>query len=276
MQNWMIIPVNQGEYSQEILKSSRKNALMAMKKYKSNVEDFNISQIIILSEKWRKRFSYIFAYLKDEYNGQMNELIELSERALTYACHYENGLRTGLKATATPVDPPNYEISLAKHYHLFCDEMRLTGFSGRLPIVGDVLKTLCIVKMIQAAQCIDDDLEKSLDLLYESSEFLHFANSGENKIHSFFEYRAAKKDEVVKNGRKGAENRHKPLKLLRIWVIEEYKKLLPEKKWTVASAAAFDLIDSAIDHGRTINANITRTNGPRKIAEWINAYKKTI
>lgn len=70
-------------------------------------------------------------------------------------------------------------------------------------------------------------------------------------------------------GKKGAKRRHAAMAELREWTIEQYKA----GNWPTNSAAAFDLKDSVIDHGRTINATLTPTNAQRTIQSWISNHK---
>jgi hypothetical protein len=65
-------------------------------------------------------------------------------------------------------------------------------------------------------------------------------------------------------GKSGASKRHGPMAALRSWAIDRYR----EGKWASANQAAFDLMESVIAHGRTINANLSPANAQRTIAEW--------
>lgn len=275
MQNWVIIPVDQVEYSQEALNFARQNALLNLKNNKFDTFKLDKECVSNLGERWQRKFSYLCDSLEEKYNGKLIDLIELSRTANFFTFHYESALRSKPNDSQGRAEA-DHAIFLARHYPLFCEFVMSKLGPRPLPVTGDILRAICIEKMIQAAQCIGDDIGKALDFLYESINMTNAAERFENKIDSYFEYTDAKKEETKKNGRKGAENRHMPSKLLRNWVIEEYKRLLPSKEWVSANAAALDLIGLAIDHGRTINATITKTNGQRKIAEWINAYKKTI
>ena len=75
-----------------------------------------------------------------------------------------------------------------------------------------------------------------------------------------------------KNGRAGAEARHTPTRKLREWTIEQYRA----GKWASANKAAFDLVESVREHGRTIGAHLTRENAQRTIADWIRAANKSV
>lgn len=68
-----------------------------------------------------------------------------------------------------------------------------------------------------------------------------------------------------KQGKSGAFKRHKPMRLLEKWTLDQYQI----GKWPSANAAAHDLKDEVIAHGKTINAHLTITNAQRTIADWI-------
>lgn len=71
-------------------------------------------------------------------------------------------------------------------------------------------------------------------------------------------------------GKRGAENRHAPMRKLRTWTIQQYRA----GSWPSANQAAHDLKDKVIAYGRTINADMTAQNAQRTIALWINASLK--
>lgn len=70
-------------------------------------------------------------------------------------------------------------------------------------------------------------------------------------------------------GKAGALRSHAPMARLRSWAIERYQA----GKWKSANQAAHSLRDSIIEHGRTINANLTEQNAQRTIAEW---FRKSV
>jgi hypothetical protein len=72
------------------------------------------------------------------------------------------------------------------------------------------------------------------------------------------------------NGKKGSTKRHAPMAELKAWTLKRYS----EGKWPSANKAAFDLKESVITHGKTINVHLTEGNAQRTIAEWINEHKK--
>lgn len=65
-------------------------------------------------------------------------------------------------------------------------------------------------------------------------------------------------------GRLGAKKRHAPMAELKSWAIQKYR----EKKWKSANQAAHALKSLIMDHGRTIDANLSEENAQRTIADW--------
>jgi hypothetical protein len=72
-------------------------------------------------------------------------------------------------------------------------------------------------------------------------------------------------------GKRGADNRHAPMRALRAWTIGQFRT----GKWSSANQAAYDLKDKVMAHGRTINAELQAQNAQRTIAAWINDALKT-
>lgn len=273
---WILVPANKIKYSEEVMDFARAAALQAMKSPEFDIIDFENIKIGILGEKWENKFSHINTFLNGKYEGQLHDLLALSRRAITYAHQYETALISKGKNTAAALSNQENGNFLAQHYYLFCEDMRLTGFKGSLPVIGDILKAVCLDNLIQAAKIIEKDLERALDLLFDASRAAEIADAGENKVRSFFEYKEAKKKEVRKNGGKGAEKRHSSMNTLCNWVIDKYKIDVQEKKWKSGNAAAHDLLNHAIEHGKTIGASLTKTNGQRTIAKWINDHLKSV
>lgn len=73
----------------------------------------------------------------------------------------------------------------------------------------------------------------------------------------------------ILNGKKGIEKRYVPMRELRAWAVEKYKS----QNWPSANAAALALEQQVIEHGRTINATLTKTNARRTLAEW---FRKSV
>lgn len=71
-------------------------------------------------------------------------------------------------------------------------------------------------------------------------------------------------------GKRGAENRHAPMRKLRAWTLEQFHA----GSWPSANQAAHDLKDRVVAYGRTINAELRAQNAQRTIAQWINASLK--
>jgi hypothetical protein len=70
-------------------------------------------------------------------------------------------------------------------------------------------------------------------------------------------------------GKKGAEKRHAANRELMKWAQELYKT----KDWKSANEAAHELKDLILEHGRTINADISKQNAQRTFAEW---FRKSV
>ena len=73
-----------------------------------------------------------------------------------------------------------------------------------------------------------------------------------------------------KAGKKGSIARHAPMKALREFTLLEYRA----GTWTTVTDAADALKERVIDYGRTIGADLKKTNATRKIKEWIYADNK--
>lgn len=69
-------------------------------------------------------------------------------------------------------------------------------------------------------------------------------------------------------GKDGAKKRHAPMIELRNWALERYKS----DEWESANQAAHAFVDSTIEHGRTINAHLSKANAQRTIADWFRKY----
>lgn len=70
-------------------------------------------------------------------------------------------------------------------------------------------------------------------------------------------------------GKAGAAKRHAPMAKLRAWAIDRYKA----GNWASANQAANELQNSVLEHGRSIGANLTKSNAQRTIAEW---FRKSV
>lgn len=68
----------------------------------------------------------------------------------------------------------------------------------------------------------------------------------------------------VECGRIGSEVRHRPMRELRAWAVARYQN----RQWPSANAAAAELEDSVVNHGREIGAVLSKSNARRTIAEW--------
>ncbi len=90
-----------------------------------------------------------------------------------------------------------------------------------------------------------------------------------NGIHEFTEDQQS--TFFSKLGRDGAQKRHAPMTALRSWAIEQYQYRAAE--WQSANQAAHALKECVIEHGRTINAHLSKENAQRTIAEW---FRKSV
>lgn len=74
-------------------------------------------------------------------------------------------------------------------------------------------------------------------------------------------------------GKKGAANRHAANNKLKAWVIDLYQKEESKReKRRSANEVAHDLKERVLQHGKTIEANLSEANAQRTIAEWINQH----
>lgn len=83
------------------------------------------------------------------------------------------------------------------------------------------------------------------------------------------EFEKLRHAEIVQNGKKGIEKRYAPMRQLQSWAVEKYQA----GKWPSANAAAVALEEQIVQHGRTINATLSKTNARRTIAEW---FRKSV
>lgn len=81
---------------------------------------------------------------------------------------------------------------------------------------------------------------------------------------SYLCYECLVKEHSSEIGKKGAANRHAPVRELRAWAVKKYK----EKVWRSANAAAHALKESVMAHGRDIGAVLSEENAQRTIADW--------
>lgn len=73
----------------------------------------------------------------------------------------------------------------------------------------------------------------------------------------------------VECGLKGSEVRHKSMRELRAWAVRRYQ----ERQWPTANAAATELEQVIVEHGRSIGATLSKSNARRTIAEW---FRKSV
>ncbi len=73
----------------------------------------------------------------------------------------------------------------------------------------------------------------------------------------------------ISAGISGANKRHEPMRNLKEWAIAEYRA----EVWPSANKAAHELKSRVIEHGKTINAILTKENAQRTIAEW---FRKSV
>ena len=145
----------------------------------------------------------------------------------------------------------------------------------------DILNAMACHWFLEAdSQMGQGNISEALGVLDEAYEALEFEHSldmwdavkeARSDGVSLNEADAAKVHAIFlsRNGQRGAEKRHEPMIRLREWTIEKYL----EGTWSSASKAANDLKDSVLNHGRTINANLTPSNAQRTIETWIRRNK---
>lgn len=95
------------------------------------------------------------------------------------------------------------------------------------------------------------------------------ADPGLLNIKLLSDFADIRRAEISRNGKKGTEKRHAPMRELRAWAVDQYRA----KKWPSANNAAHELRDLIIEHGRTINAILKKENAQRTIAEW---FRKSV
>lgn len=128
-------------------------------------------------------------------------------------------------------------------------EYKSTALAGESAI--QAMDAVCYAEHLQRKAAF-----KSCLLSYKASE--------EKNIHT---------KRQSERGQRGAEKRHAPNRSLKAWVIDLYQQEEGKRvKKRSANEVANELKERVLQHGKTINANLSEANAQRTIAEWINQY----
>lgn len=227
---WRIVPIiGHCEYSEEIKEFARNVALKAALEVRSELVDCEIDYIKRLGHKWEARFLSAYGALRRRFGGKVDDLILLADRMDIYTTQYEASLRfKAMKLSVSNIEQKDLKLTtfescekdtlcgalLAQHYSEACRNELLESISAKgFPSTGAILEAISVNKLMQAALCIADNQQKSLDLLADSVNSMSLSTQGEMHLESFF----ARKNDRSVNARKAAnvkKAKYQPLKEL--------------------------------------------------------------
>lgn len=277
--SWRIQPIQHSPQVSDEVKAFAKNlALAEALKQTIDLQDVDSDYIERLGQKWRNHCIGMQRKLWGRHGKQLDDLLVLAWRVNRFAHHYEAALirRTielsGKEPTELDKDLATakgceryYEcgILVARHYTtIIGNPAILQGTSlTTFPDTGEVLQALALDCVMHAALCRPDNIEMALDLLADSVSANDLALQGELHLSNFF----GRKAERAINGKAGAQKRHAKMAELKDWTIKKYKT----GTWKSANQAASELMSDVLAHSQKIEANLTKSNAQRTIAEWI-------
>ncbi|NMF98328.1 hypothetical protein GPA27_13135 [Aromatoleum toluolicum] len=78
------------------------------------------------------------------------------------------------------------------------------------------------------------------------------------------------KVEATRRGQTGGEKRHAAMRELEQWAVAKFRA----RTWSSPNAAAHELRDEVVAHGKTIGANLSPFNAQRTIYDWLRNASK--
>lgn len=277
--SWRIQPVsNLAQFGDEVKAFAKELALDEALKQTTDLQDVAPDYIDRLGQKWRNHCLGIQRRIGGCSDEQFDHLLVLAWRVNRFAHHYEAALiRRTLELSSKEPSELEKELSTAigcqKHYEcgvlvaqhyttLIGTKELLQGTClTRLPDTGTILEALSFDCIMHAALCLQDNVEKALDLLADAVAANDLALQGELQLSNFFNRKA----ERAINGKAGAQKRHEKMFELKDWTLQKYKA----RTWKSANQAASELVSDVLAHSQKIGANLSKSNAQRTIAEWI-------
>uniref|UniRef100_UPI001EE66CC7 hypothetical protein n=1 Tax=Chromobacterium haemolyticum TaxID=394935 RepID=UPI001EE66CC7 len=113
--------------------------------------------------------------------------------------------------------------------------------------------------------CHEQDQNLSMQMLFEAADAM-MASHGEFMWHAANNQNI---DALREAGKKGANERHAPMRKTKEFAISHYKDNLEENQWPSINFAAFTMIDEVMQYAERVGARLSRANAQRTIAEWI-------
>lgn len=136
---------------------------------------------------------------------------------------------------------------------------------NEFPDSCDILTAMGIQWFYQAGSCHEQDQNLSMQMLFEAADAM-MASHGEFMWHAANNQNI---DALREAGKKGANERHAPMRKTKEFAISHYKDNLEENQWPSINFAAFTMIDEVMQYAERVGARLSRANAQRTIAEWI-------
>lgn len=235
-------------FEKEQLKKAKEEAL-ASGQAAANLVTFDHLELFrypppsCFGSKWSEEISGISNWLSQTHRDELPELFLYAMRGFEFAKHHgssfmgfwvnsESGTNH-LKALCTPDGYAKYEGCASILYsHLGSNEvehsLHILGYTKQRPEVRDAMHAIAVAWFYQAADTQKKDPLKALDMLYEISQAIGYAEF-ETGWNGGCEYEQdIARDKSSENARSAAAAKHKPHTLARkkivdIWRSGQYK-----------------------------------------------------